>query len=297
MSRRTGAVLAGVAAAAFWGGLYPAIKVIMEVMPPFVLLAIRLALATVVLWPFVWQRGGVHWPLRTWLRVMAVGALGFGFTLGIQFVGTHLSTASNGALITSATPAFVVLFGAWLLGERLTRRQAVALGVATVGVLLVLLPDMRGMSSVFWGNLALLMAAMGWALYSVLVRALTRTLDTLQVSLVAMLGGLPVVVPLALWQSRGVTLDDFSWGVVWGVLYVALFATAAAMFLWNYAFTHLESGAAALTFFAQPVVGVLIGALWLGERVTLGFSLGGLLIAVGLYLSATNCQEDCDASA
>ncbi len=291
MSTRTAALMAGLGASAFWGGLYPAIKVIMEVMPPFVLLTVRLLLALLVLWPFVWRRGGIRWQPRAWLEVLAVGALGFGLTLGIQFVGTHLSTASNGALVTTATPAFVVLFGALLLHERLNRAQTVALAVATAGVLLVIDPRQARLNAMFLGNLALLLAALGWALYSVLVRALTRRLETLKVSWVAMLGGLPVVLPLAVWQSRQVRWESVSWGVVGGILYVAVFATAAAMFLWNYAFAHLESGTAALTFFAQPVVGVLVGVLWLGEAITWPFVAGGVLIGLGMYLAAVAPPE------
>ncbi len=287
MSQHTKALVAGMVAAAFWGGLFPVIKVVMEVLPPFVLLTSRLILAPLMLWPFVVRGGGIHWPWRTWLQVAAVGALGFGLTLGIQFVGTHLSTASNGALVTTSTPAFVVLFGAWLLGERLTRRQALALVVATVGVLVIIDPRRARLDTMLLGNVALVLAAMGWALYSVLVRWLTRTLDTLQVSVVSMLGGLPVVLPLALWQWPHIRWEAFSWPVVWGVLYLAVFATAVAMFLWNYAFTHLESGVAALSFFTQPVVGVLVGALWLGEQPTWPVFLGGALVLAGVYLAAS----------
>lgn len=288
MSTRMLALLAGIGAAAFWGGLYPAIKVIMEVLPPFVLLAVRLLLALLMLWPFVEHRGGVHWTRRTWMEVLGVGALGFGFALGVQFVGTHLSTASNGALVTTATPAFVALFGALVLHEHLNRGQAAALLASTVGVLLIIDPHQARLSAMFWGNLALLLAALGWALYSVLVRWLTRRLDTLAVSWGAMLGGLPVVLPLAAWQSGQIHWEGLSWGVVAGVAYVAVFATALAMFLWNYAFAYLESGTAALTFFAQPVVGVLVGVLWLHETLTWSTGVGGLLVAAGIYLAATS---------
>jgi len=285
---RRWAILAGATACAFWGGLYPVIKVVMEVLPPFVLLAARLLLASLILLPFVLRRGGFRWPWRTWAKVLAVGAVGFGLALGVQFVGTHLSTASNGVLVTTSTPTFVALFGALILHERLSRRQWLALVLATIGVLVVI--DLRHvqLNAMFWGNLALLAGALGWALYSVLVRWLTRTLDTLSVSMVTILGGLPVVFPLAVWQWPHVRWEALSWEVVAGVLYVAVFATAAAMFLWNYAFAHLESGTAALTFFVQPLVGVLIGALWLGESMSWNFFVGGLLILAGMYLSATD---------
>ncbi|NPA93620.1 MAG: DMT family transporter [Chloroflexi bacterium] len=288
MPERLKALWAGVAAAALWGGLYPVSKAVMEVVPPFVLLATRLLLGAAILYPFVWRQGGMRWPARAWRLALGVGALGFGFALGLQFVGTHWSTASNGALVTATTPAFVVLFGAWILHERLTRRQAIALVLATLGVLIVIDPRQASLDQFFLGNLALVAAALGWALYSVLIRWLTQTWDTLRVSIAAMLGGLVVVLPPALFQWPQIRWENFTWQVALGVLYVAVFATAIAMFLWNYAFAHLKSSTAALTFFAQPLIGTLVGVWWLGETLRWGFVLGGFLIAGGLYLAAVD---------
>lgn len=273
-------------AASLWGGLYPVSKAVMEAVPPLVLLAVRLFWGAALLCPFVWRQGGMRWPRRAWRLALAVGALGFGLALSLQFVGTHWSTASNGALVTATTPAFVVLFGAWILHERLTRRQVLALVLATIGVLIVIDPRSASLDRFFFGNLALVAAALGWALYSVLIRWLTRAWDTLRVSVAAMLGGLIVAFPGALFQLPQVRWESISWQVGLGVLYVVVFATAIAMFLWNYAFAHLRSSTAALTFFAQPLIGTIVGVWWLGESLRWGFLLGGALIAVGLYLAA-----------
>jgi drug/metabolite transporter (DMT)-like permease len=57
------------------------------------------------------------------------------------------------------------------------------------------------------------------------------------------------------------------------------------MYLWNKAFVLLEAGVASLTFFAQPVVGAGLGALFLGEHLTLSSIIGGVLIGIGLWLA------------
>lgn len=54
-----------------------------------------------------------------------------------QFLGTKLSTAQMGTMITSATPAFMVMFGRIILGERITLRKAITVVLATIGVLLI----------------------------------------------------------------------------------------------------------------------------------------------------------------
>ena len=58
------------------------------------------------------------------------------------------------------------------------------------------------------------------------------------------------------------------------------------MFLWNYAFAQLPAASASLTFFAQPVVGILLGWFFLGEKIIPLFLLGGVLIGIGILISA-----------
>jgi drug/metabolite transporter (DMT)-like permease len=160
-------------------------------------------------------------------------------------------------------------------------------------VIAVIDPRQANLSSrLFLGNLSLLLAALTWALYSVLVRRVTRNLDTLPVSLVTFLGGMFFALPMAVWEQSAVGWGPLSVGALLGVLYVGLISTALAMFLWNSAFAHLEAGVAALTFFAQPVVGAALGALFLGERLTPMFLLGGGLIGLGLVLSISREKAD-----
>jgi drug/metabolite transporter (DMT)-like permease len=81
-------------------------------------------------------------------------------------------------------------------------------------------------------------------------------------------------------------MGEISLGVVGGVLFLGIISTALAMVLWNTAFAYLDASLASLTFFAQPVVGTLLGWLFLGERITPLFLLGGILIGVGLLIAS-----------
>jgi drug/metabolite transporter (DMT)-like permease len=144
MNQRVIGILSGLAAAAIWGGMYVVSKVVLDVIPPFALVSLRLLLGSAVLWLVVLRQGGLGFSRRQFWQAIGVGWVGYGVSLGFQFVGTRLSNASNGALVTSATPAFVLLFAAWLLGERISGRKLLALTLATAGVLIVL--DLGGAS-------------------------------------------------------------------------------------------------------------------------------------------------------
>lgn len=88
-----------------------------------------------------------------------------------QETGTMLSTAQMGAIITSSTPAFMVIFARLLLKERLTLKKGLSVCLATIGVFLIVGIGDVDLSSKL-GGIALLIAALTWAIMSVLVKCL-----------------------------------------------------------------------------------------------------------------------------
>ena len=292
MSRTLVGILCGLGAASIWGGMYVVSKVVLDVIPPFSLVTLRLVLGAVTLAVILMIRGFPKLSTNQIYQVLGVGCIGYGISLSLQFMGTRLSTAANGSLVTSATPAFVLLFAWLLLGERITSRRLLALLVATLGVLAVIDPRSARLDpDLFLGNLFLIGAAVTWALYSVLVRKVTQSANVMLFSLVAFLGGLPVTVPAAAWERTTTGIGEINLGVVGGVLFLGIISTALAMVLWNTAFAYVDANAASLTFFAQPVVGTLLGWLYLGEKVTPLFLLGGSLIGLGLVISSRETAE------
>lgn len=299
----------GFTAASIWGGMYVVSDVVLKTIPPFTLLAMRLLLGVVSLAGIAWlvstrnsiqsgiprsaaQSKNTFQLSRPQLTaLMFTGVIGYGVSLGFQFVGTSLSTAANGALITSATPAFVALFAVWLLRESLTAFRMAALALATVGVFVVVFdPDsIRLGADVLWGNLALFGAAITWGLYSVLVKhASSQGVSTLAISVLTPIGGLISILPLALFELmpswERIVSAMLRPNIIFGILFLGIVATAIAMYLWNKAFELLDATAAALMFFAQPVVGALLSAWLLGEVLGVKFFTGGGLILLGVLL-------------
>lgn len=280
-------IFAGLAAASIWGGMYVVSKVVLEVIPPFTLLSLRLLLGIVSLAVFLPRQGGLRWPLKRLLAAFLAGFIGYGLSLGLQFVGTHLSTAANAALVTSASPAFILIFGIWLLKEKGTWRRVAALVLSSVGVIVVIDPKsvLLGGDMVL-GNIALLGAALTWGLYSVLVKKAGSQMTTVAVSFIAFLGGLPMSLPLSALEIGNSGIGQITPGIIAGVLYLGVISTGLAMFLWNKSLDLLDAGLVSLLFFAQPVVGVGLGVMLLGEDLNLGFWIGAALIGGGLLVAA-----------
>jgi len=277
-------------AAAIWGGVYVVSKVVLDVIPPFTLLIIRFTIALVVLGAFVAARREFI-ARRDFPLIMTVAFVGVTISIAAQFVGTKLSTAHMGALITSASPAFIALFAVWLLKERINGRQLTGILLATVGVLIVIgVPDEADAQSSLIGNLILLLAAVSWGLYTVLSKKATLRYSSLSVTTYVALFGIIFTSPLMVWE---LSVTPVTWGFGWeiwaGVLYIGIISTAGAFYLWNKGFELMQAGSGAGFFFIQPVVGALLGWLLLNEHLGLGFFAGAAFIFGGVALS--NLQQ------
>jgi drug/metabolite transporter (DMT)-like permease len=279
----------GITAAAIWGGMYVVSDVVLEVIPPFTLLLMRLLLGLLALLP-VLMRSNLTLPVGSarW-RILAVGVIGFGISLGAQFVGTDYSTAINGSLITSASPAFIVIFAVLILRERLTKQRILAVMVATIGVIIILDPAQADFGAeTFVGDIALVIAALTWGLYSVLVRKVTHDeqVDTLLMTIGAFTGGLLLIIPASAIELTQTEIGDIDFGIVMGVLYLGIISTAVAMWLWNRAFALVDASVASLFFFAQPFTGVLLSVLFLSQPMTVNLWIGAIFIVAGIFLSS-----------
>lgn len=281
-------------AASIWGGMYVISKYVLGFVPPFTLLWLRYCIAFAFLfgiWQFTRHKQArpdrLNW--KTVRRLAWIGFIGYFVSVGTQFVGTKLSDAHTGALLTSASPTFVILFARLFLREPLTWKKVSALLLSTGGVLIVVgWGNHQGNS--FLGELFLLAAAITWALLTVSVRQAAQYHSPLTTTTFALGFALIMTTPLMFWEILNTKL---SWSanptlLGGGILYLGLVATAAAFFLWNKGMELIEAGIGSLFFFFQPVVGAFLGWLLLGEELRWNFFFGGSFILLGVLLATVD---------
>jgi drug/metabolite transporter (DMT)-like permease len=279
-------------AASIWGGMYVVSKYVLDYIPPFTLVWARYVIAFAVLFSVLkisearnGKRAGIA--KRDWLLLAWIGFVGYFASIALQFLGTKWTDAHTGALITSATPAFVVVFARFILKEKLTVRKAVSLLLATLGVVIVIGWDTQaGTRSL--GSLMLVGAAITWALMSVCVKVASRRLSTLAITTYAVFIALVLTTPAMIWelQSHEVFYRDMS--VLLGVVYLGVVASAGAFFLWNKGLELMDAGIGSLFFFFQPLAGSVLGWLLLGEHLDMSFYAGGFLIVAGVAVATSD---------
>ena len=289
MNRRLLGAASAFVAAAIWGGMYVVTDVVLEVVPPASLLLIRYAVALPVLLGVFWIKRDRGIARHDRGEIAAIAFIGFGVSLLAQFGGTELSTAAAGAVITSATPAFIILFAWPLLREIPSRPKLFGLALATIGVLVVSLaggqPATEQSRDPLLGNLLLILAAVAWALYTVLARRATQRYTSLAVTLAVTAAGIPIVAPAVALELQTRSIGVMTPEVIGGILYIGIGSTAIAFYLWNKSFELLDAATASLFFFAQPVMGTLLSAVFLHETLGLTFFAGAALIGLGVLLA------------
>lgn len=270
-------------ASSIWGGMYVVVKVVVSVIPPLELVWMRYLVAIVALL-IIGLITRQKWRIekRHFLIIIAIGIIGNAISIVAQETGTMLSTAQMGAIITSSTPAFMVVFARLILKERMTIKKGISVLFATFGVILIVGIGDVNMSSTL-GGIALFIAALTWALMSVLVKRLPSDYSQIVVTTYSILVALIVLTPFVLPRLHKINLSQLTDPTIWGgLLYLGIVSTACGFLLWNRGLQMLNASSGGIFFFFQPLVGTLLGWLILGETIGVTFWIGSFLILTGV---------------
>lgn len=274
-----------------WGVNFSVLKYTLGYIGPFGITAIRFGVASVVLW-FVARalepNVPLPWSLR--LRLMGLGVLGnslyqLGFMLGLM-----RTTAGNSSLLIAATPLVTAALAVGLGLEKLTRAVKIAIGVGTMGVVMVVLDSGRrtGFSlDTMSGDLMTLGAVLFWSVFTLaLARVQSRTNSSpLRVTTWTIIGGTP---PLLLVGAPELLALD--WGalpmMVWLALaYASFFSIVIAYALWSQSLVAVGGSRTALYSVTVPAVALLTALVLLGEVPTPVQLLGAGFIVTSVILN------------
>ncbi|MFS1511462.1 DMT family transporter [Chengkuizengella sp. SCS-71B] len=275
-------------AASIWGGMYVVSKYVLAFIPLFTLMWLRYIIAFVFLYGILKLTQRKRKKRETikkkdWILIGWIGFIGYFISISFQFIGTKLSDAHTGALITSTTPAFIIIFAKFVLKERLTIRKVISLVLATGGVFIVIGMD-NHIGSYLYGSVLLVGASITWALLSVYVKIASKRFSILTITTYAVLFALLFTTPIMLWEIQVDTGYYQNYLIILSIIYLGLISTAGAFFLWNKGMELMEASIGSLFFFLQPIVGSFLGWFLLSEKLDVSFFIGGILILVAVML-------------
>lgn len=281
-----------VLATLFWAGNFVVGRAVHTAIPPVTLAWWRWLLALLIMLPFVarplWQARSL---LRQhWLSLSLMSLLGVTAFNTLVYVGLQTLPASNGLLLLSTGPVFILALSWWWHGERLRPLQLLGMLISLSGIwvlvshgkLLAVFSYLQGGS----GNLWVLAAVISWSLYSVMLKKRPAALSgTVFFGLTVLLGWL-FLTPFFLYELLVLEVSlPMNGNSLATLVYLAVFASIAAFIFWNRGVAQLGANRAGYFIHLIPVGGILLASIFLGERLEGFHWLGMLLIFAGIGLT------------
>ncbi|HEX7285490.1 MAG TPA: EamA family transporter [Candidatus Angelobacter sp.] len=275
-----------------WGSTFLAIRISVREVPPFLLAAMRFLVAGLVLYGWMIAQGERSPSLRQWRSAFLLAVLIFVFDYGLLFWAEQRVPSGVAAVMLATIPVFMALSEIiFLRTQQLTVRLALALlvGIGGVAVLMNRSLTFAGAPIDRAGAIALIIAAVSWALASALTRKLTLPSSKVMSSGAQMLAG---GILLALTSAGLGEFHGFHPGMVsraaWASLLYLIIAGSIIAFTAYVWLIHHESPTKVGTYaYVNPVVAVLLGYFFGGEPLGLRTILGTLLVLISVLVITT----------
>jgi drug/metabolite transporter (DMT)-like permease len=211
--------------------------------------------------------------ISRWTLLAAGGSI---VTQFLFVTSTKLTTAANSIFLQYTAPIYVVLLGYWLLRERPTRTDWIAMGIIFTGLLLFFGDQLSPEG--FFGNMLAVLSGVTSAIMIVSFRAQKNSSpedSVLIASLVIAILGFPSVLQ----ETWTVT----SWLTV---AYLGVIQIGLAFILFTWSIKHIPALEANLIGTLEPILNPVWVFLFLGERMGQSALSGGLVVLVGVIVSA-----------
>jgi drug/metabolite transporter (DMT)-like permease len=267
-----------------WGVPYLFISIAVDhgISPGFLAFS-RVLLGALVLLPIAWRAGllGSLREHRRWIVVYAIAEIAIPFPL-IAFGEEHVSS-SVAAILIAATPLIVAaLARTFDHSERVAGRRLAGLVTGFAGVVALVGVDIAGDADEVSGTIAILVAAVGYAVGPMTLQAKLSEFDPRAVMAAALAVAAVILLPLAALAPPDAALQSEA---VASILVLGIFCTAAAFVLFGALVIDVGAGRALVITYIAPVVALIAGVIVLDESPGLGTIIGLPLILGGSYLA------------
>lgn len=186
---------------------------------------------------------------------------------------TYISTLEAG-IITSIIPLLIVVFAYFLLKERPSNAQKIALVMAFVGITYInLMSQSQSASFSGWGTFLMFLSALSSAFYTITAKKVSQKYQTIDMTTFMLTFGMLIFTVISILQhvSGTVTNNYFEAllqpNYLVAILYLGLLSSLGSSFLSNYAIHHLEASTVGIFSNLSPVITILAGVMILGESV------------------------------
>ena len=270
-----------------WGSTYFAIAVGVQSWPPLLMAGVRFICAGILLMTFLLLKGYRLPPLRLLLNAALIGILLLAIGNGLVTVAEHQQVPSGIAAVMVATVPLFTLCFSHFFGIKTRKLEWLGIAIGLVGI--VLLNSAGNLNGNPWGALLILLASMSWAFGSVYGSRIELPKGMMAGAIEMVTAGIFLLIASLLAGERLTTLPDTA-GLL-AVAYLSIFGSIIAISAYMYLIRNVAPAVATSYAYVNPVVAVLLGTGFGGERLSdiewlaLGVIIFAvILVTLGKYL-------------
>lgn len=269
-----------------WGGSFFFARIAVQHVPPFTLVFLRLSLAALALHLYIGGRMDLYASLRThWKPFLLLGLANNALPHSLLFIGQIHLSAGLASILNATTPIWTVLIANGMTSdERLTARKIAGCLIGLAGTAVLLGPAALAKTDIpFWALLFPIGASMSYGFAAVFGRRF-RHLPSPVTAAGQLTASSLIILPVSLAVDHPWTLPIPPAGTIGAVLALALLCTAFGYILFFRIIALAGATNVSIVTLLVPPSAILLGALFLGERLAANAIIGMILIACGLMI-------------
>ena len=267
-----------------------------DFVPPISLAFWRWTFVFIILLPFTYFSLKKNYPIikKEFNKLFFLGAMGCGVCGAFPFLAGQTTTVTNMGIIYTSSPIFIILISAIFFHEKINLFKITGLFACLIGVFTIIIKgdlDLLVNLNFTIGDLWMLGAAIGWALYSIYLFYWKSELSLLQrftlVSFFGALSLLPFYIAEEIFVARTVFNQEF---YLWA-LFAAIFPGIIAFTLYTQAQKNLGASLTGFTLYVFTIYGAIYGYFIFDEKLESYHYLGTALVFLGVYLARKNYEN------
>lgn len=250
-----------------WGFNWTAMKVAISEVAPFTFRTFCLAAGAGVLFAVLKASGqSLAIPRDQWRRVLLIAFFSITCWNLLVVFGLRMIPSGRAAILAYTMPAWAIPLSVWFLGERMNGRKLAGLALGMGGMALLLAQEFFSLAGAPLGALMVLGAACTWAIGTVLQKKYpVRAPVAAFTAWMMLVGGAPIYLGALLFDDFEALGEVSLWPAL-AVAYNVFLSFAWAHWAWIKLATSVSVTTFSLAMLMTPVVGVISGMLFLGER-------------------------------
>jgi drug/metabolite transporter (DMT)-like permease len=208
--------------------------------------------------------------------------------------GLSLTYSIHASLLMLTTPILITFIAAWILKEKINSYKLMGLGLGIMGAMVLILAKEKtgNPNDVVLGDLLILINAISYTLYFVLVKPLMKEYNPVMVLRIIFSIGFFMILPFCWNEFTAISWQSYN-AKEFAVLALIVFGGTFCAYLFNiYGIKILGASVAGAYIYLQPFFAAAIAISFLGETLAIYKLLAGVLIFMGVYFANKKSKND-----